>query len=269
MSRALTESACEPTAGASCAAGQPGEAWALFLDFDGTLVEIAERPEAVTVDPALPDTLAQLRDRLGGALALISGRPIEVLDRFLSPHRFDAAGLHGVEHRIAGHLSPCRSEEHPALRRAVERLGSALVDRRGVLVEDKGCSVAVHWRLAPDQAEAAARTVQEVAAELGSGYRLQNGKAVAEILPASAGKGPVIERFLRHAPYSGRRPMFVGDDLTDENGFAAVQARGGAAVRVGPGPTLATYRLPSPQALRDRLSRWAADGRIEIEASSA
>jgi trehalose 6-phosphate phosphatase len=237
---------------------------ALFLDFDGTLVEIVDRPDAVLVDPALPETLARLRERLGGALALVSGRSVATLDGFLAPFAGDAAGLHGVEYRVGGRFFPCDPGAHPALRRGVERLHEAVAGWPGVLVEDKGCSVALHWRLAPDQAEDARALMMALAAELGAAYRIQAGKAVAEILPASSGKGPVIARLMEEAPYRGRRPVFVGDDLTDENGFAVVNALGGLSIRVGGGDTIAAARLPDPAALRAALPRWAELGRVEL-----
>ena len=239
---------------------EPEPDWALFLDFDGTLVEIADRPDAVVVDPALPPILARLGARLEGALALISGRPIAFLDERLAPLTFDAAGLHGIEHRIAGTLSPCRPDDHPALRMAVERLDEILAAHQGVLIEDKGCSVAIHWRLAPHHADLARATVQATATALGRDYRVQYGKAVAEILPAASGKAQVIERFLDEPPYRGRRPIFIGDDLTDENGFRSVNERGGCSVRVGDGDTSARVRVGTPRELRERLSVWAAGG---------
>jgi trehalose 6-phosphate phosphatase len=137
--------------------------------------------------------------------------------------------------------------------------------RPGVIIEDKGCSVALHWRLAPGEEAAARDFVAATGERLGSDYRIQYGKAVAELLPAASGKGVVIEQFLQEAPYRGRRPLFVGDDLTDETGFATVNRLGGAAIRVGDGETVAAHRLPSPEALRDCLARWvdAADVRLE------
>ncbi|HST94560.1 MAG TPA: trehalose-phosphatase, partial [Microvirga sp.] len=129
--------------------------WALFLDFDGTLVEIAERPDAVVVPADLGRTLQSLRDRLGGAMALVTGRSIAVIDGFLAPDRFDVAGLHGAEYRLAGGLFPCRPEEHPDLRRAIEELEERFAAEAGVLIEDKGCSVALHWRLAPEAGDLA------------------------------------------------------------------------------------------------------------------
>jgi len=237
----------------------PRSPWALFLDFDGTLVDIAERPGAIAVDPALPGILGALRERLGGALALVSGRPVAFLDERLGT-AFDAAGLHGIEQRIGGRLSPCRPEDHPALRRAVERLHAFAADHDGLLVEDKGCSVAVHWRLAPAKGETARAMCEATVEALGSDYRIQYGKAVAEILPAASGKGWVIERFLADPPYRGRRPMFVGDDLTDEHGFGVVNDLGGLSVRVGEGESIAHRRVGTPADLRRALAEWATGG---------
>ena len=235
----------------------PQSAWALFLDFDGTLVEIAERPDAVVVPPDLGATLRALRDRLGGAMAIVTGRSIAVIDGFLAPDRFDVAGLHGTEHRLAGELFPCRTEDHPELRLGIEGLQRRFASEPGILIEDKGCSVAVHWRLAPAAADLAARTIAEMAAALGSAYRLQLGKAVAEVLPARASKGGIIRHLLTEGPYRDRRPIFIGDDLTDEGAFEVVDDLGGISIRVGPGPTRARYRVEAPSALRELLAGWA------------
>lgn len=235
---------------------------ALFLDFDGTLVDIAEHPDAVTVDPALPDVLRRLQERLGGALAIISGRPIGFLDGRFAPYSFDAAGLHGLEHRIGGRLFLCDPDDHPQLRAMVGRLGQILAQKPGLIVEDKGCSAAIHWRLAPHEKEFALATAHAAVEALGSDYRIQHGKAVAEILPSAAGKGKVIEKFLQQSPYRGRRPIFVGDDLTDEHAFKTVNAHGGLSIRIGGGETVARERLGTPEELRYCLSEWAADGSL-------
>ena len=243
-------------------ASNPNESCALFLDFDGTLVDIVERPDAVMVDPALPDVLLRLQERLGGALAIVSGRPIAFLDPHFAPHRFDIAGLHGLEHRIGGRLFLCDPDEHPALRELVGRLTDTVAQKPGVLIEDKGCSVAIHWRLAPQEKDFALATARAAIEALGGEYRVQYGKAVAEILPAAAGKGKVIERFLHQAPYAGRRPIFAGDDLTDENGFKTVNAHDGLSIRIGEGETIARLRLGAPSALRHALSAWASEGSL-------
>jgi trehalose 6-phosphate phosphatase len=239
--------------------------WALFLDFDGTLVEIAQRPDGIVVDPGLPGLLTRLSEMLDGAFAVVSGRPIAFLDERLAPFAGDMAGLHGTERRVGGVLHPCRPEEHPDLREAVARMHEIFDARPGVIIEDKGCSVALHWRLAPGEEAAARAFVAETGERLGSAYRIQYGKAVAELLPAASGKGVVIEHFLQQPPYRGRRPLFVGDDLTDETGFSTVNQLGGAAIRIGDGETVAAHRLPSPEALRECLARWSEAGGVRLE----
>jgi len=246
------------------------ETFALFLDFDGTLVEIAPRPDAVRVDPALVPTLERLRDRLGGALAIVTGRPVSVIDDFLAPARFDAAGLHGVEARVSGTLSGGRAEDHPDLRAGVDRLKAGTAALDAVLIEDKGASVAVHWRLAaPEEAGRAEALVKAVASELGAAYRLQLGKAVGEIVPAAATKGHAIRAFLAAPPYAGRRAIFLGDDRTDEIAFASVNEDGGISVRVGEGETVAARRLADPHAVRAWLAAWAQSGTLDPDALPA
>ena len=243
---------------------------ALFLDFDGTLVEIAPRPDAVQVDPDLVPVLERLRARLDGALAIVTGRPVEVIDDFLSPVRFDVAGLHGVERRVDGVRAGGRPEDHPDLRAEVPRLRAAVAALDAVLIEDKGASVAVHWRLAnPEDAARAESAVKAAAAALGADYRLQLGKAVGEIVPASATKAHAIRAFLEAPPYAGRRPVFLGDDRTDELAFGSVNADGGVAVRVGPGETEAARRLADPAAVRDLLRAWADGAPIDPDALPA
>ncbi len=176
-------------------------AYALYLDFDGTLVEIAPKPDQVRVDPALAPALERLRARLGGALAIVTGRPIGVIDDFLAPVRFDVAGLHGVERRVDGVVSGGSAEDHPALRAQVPALHAAVDALEHVLIEDKGASVAVHWRLAtPSDAARAEEAVKAAADALGGAYRLQLGKAVGEIVPASATKGHAIRALSQNPP---------------------------------------------------------------------
>jgi trehalose 6-phosphate phosphatase len=239
--------------------------WAVFLDFDGTLVDIARHPEAVSIPAALAGPLACLRDRLGGALAIISGRRIEALDRFLTPHEFDAAGVHGLERRSGGQLQLCPTHVSGRLRAVLKSLDKRLPKDAGLHIEDKGCAVAVHWREAPQLESLVLEAVESVMGELGPEYVLQKGKAVAEILSAEVNKGLAIKALLDTPPYQGRRPIFIGDDLTDEHGFGVVNQRGGVSVRVGPGPTCARFRLADPQAVRDRLRAWGAGQSINPE----
>ncbi len=233
---------------------------ALFLDFDGTLVDIAPTPDAVVVSAALRDTLATLRERLGGALALVSGRRIETLDAFFAPLVFDAGGLHGLEIRMGGRMREQQPPGHRERLRAVaQMLERKLLAWPGALVEDKAHTLAVHWRLAPDLGPQMLEWLEEIAATLGPGFRIQRGKAVAEILPAHADKGCAIAAFLEKAPFAGRTPIFFGDDVTDEDGFRIVNAHGGYSVSVGQIRSAATFRLPDPHAVRERLARWAQD----------
>lgn len=240
---------------------------ALFLDFDGTLAEIAPTPDSVRVEPGLAAVLERLRDRLDGALAIVTGRPISVIDGFLAPARLDAAGLHGVERRVGGERSGAGAGDHPALRAQVALLHEAARSLPRVLIEDKGASVAVHWRLAgAEDARRAEALVVAAAAALGGAYRLQLGKAVGELVPAQATKAHAIRAFLERAPYAGRRPVFLGDDRTDEIAFAGVIEDGGVAIRVGAGETAASRRLPDPAAVRALLHTWADGGAIDPEA---
>lgn len=236
----------------------PRPDWALFLDVDGTLLDIASAPGAVRVPPELPRLLARLRDALGGALALVSGRPVDVLDGLLHPTSLAAIGLHGAEWRARPDGPVVRDPEAappPAEARALlERFAAG---HPGVTVEDKGLSLALHYRQAPGmarEAEAAART----AARLRPGYDMLPGKMMFEIKPAGVNKGEALRRALKQLPFAGRVAVFVGDDVTDEDGFAAVNRLGGHSIRVGgKGPTAARHHLPDASAVRHWLEQVA------------
>jgi trehalose 6-phosphate phosphatase len=228
---------------------------ALFLDFDGTLVDIAAQPEAITVPAGLVQTLAELSGYLGGALALISGRPIAQIDAFLHPLRLPAAGVHGAERRsFNGDLTLVHT--HPL--EHVEQVASALADRHpGLRLEVKRGSLALHYRQAPELEQLCVEAMQEAVAR-SPGLALLRGKMVVEAKPGGATKGHAIEAFMHEPPFSGRLPVFVGDDVTDEVGFATVQRLHGLGVKVGEGPTVAWQRLESAAALRDQLQTAAA-----------
>jgi trehalose 6-phosphate phosphatase len=228
---------------------------ALFLDFDGTLVDIAPQPGAVVVPRGLVDVLGSLAERLGGGLALISGRPIEQMDAFLRPLRLPAAGVHGLERRGADGAVTLLST-HPL--QHVEEAANSLAARfPQLLVESKRGSVALHYRQAPELGELCLETMQAAVAE-SPGLTLLPGKMVLEAKPGGASKGLAIEAFLKEAPFAGRRPVFIGDDFTDEVGFSLVQRLGGMGVKVGEGASVAWHRLPSPAALRAQLQQAAA-----------
>jgi trehalose 6-phosphate phosphatase len=215
---------------------------ALFLDFDGTLVEIAPAPDLVRVAPELPYLLAAVADDLDGALALVSGRPLDDLARLLAPFSGAMAGQHGRERRRSDG-SVLRSPVPPALARAAPVMADFAERHAGVMLEDKGGSLALHYRQAPSLAAACSALVRGIADASRGELRAIDGKMVVELMARTAGKGHAIAAFLAEPPFRGRIPVFVGDDNGDEEGFAAVDGRGGISVRVGAGPTAARHRF--------------------------
>ncbi|WP_372018708.1 trehalose-phosphatase [Pseudoxanthomonas sp. 10H] len=230
------------------------DASALFLDVDGTLVGFSTDPDAVRVSALVLEALGAISDRLHGAVALVSGRPLAQLDALFSPLKLPAAGLHGHEFRgdaAAAHDIPeATSTFLHDLHRAATHLAAA---HPGVLVEDKGVSVALHWRAAPHAADIVSGFARERLAGL-AGYRLQPGDHVVEFVPEGADKGRAVERMMARAPFAGRVPVFVGDDLTDEFGFAAAHRLGGWSVLVGARePSIAGHGLAGIEAVQDWL----------------
>lgn len=227
-----------------------------FLDVDGTLLSIADTPASVIVDPGLPSLLARLHRAAGGALALISGREITVLDRLFSPLKLPAAGQHGAERRDA--LG--RTHTHAVHARGLEEARAAAhafaEAHPGVLVEGKGLSLAVHFRRAPGAEQALRALLEGVVAGSAGELALQPGKMVYEVKPAGRDKGSAIAEFMAEPPFCGRFPVFIGDDVTDEYGFAVVNDLGGLSVKVGEGPSHAQARLPGVQAVRDWLEAY-------------
>lgn len=222
----------------------PQPDWALFFDFDGTLADIASSPCGVRVDPRLAPALAALSQALDGAVALVSGRPLEQLDALLAPLVLPAAGLHGLERRRTDGTVARGASPMAALDAARKRLQAFTATAPGVLMEDKGLSLALHYRAAPAREADCRRVISEALAAGGAGLHLLEGKMVLELKPDAADKGTAIEAFLAEPPFAGRVPAFVGDDRTDEDGFAVVNRRGGVTVRVGDGaPTSARWRV--------------------------
>lgn len=237
---------------------RPQSDWAWFLDVDGTLVEIAPTPDAVVVHPELIPILERLSILAGGALALVSGRPVAQILGLFAPFRPAAAGLHGLEILDAAgrlHLPPPPGPELDAIR---SRLTQFADGHPGVLLEDKGQTLALHYRNAPEAAAPALAAVEQAVAGKG-GYAILHGKMVYEVRPAGHDKGGAVRRFMREAPFAGRRPVFIGDDVTDEDGFCAVNDMGGLSIRIGGAiqPTAAAVRCKSVEALRDWLKAFA------------
>ncbi len=221
----------------------------LFLDFDGTLVDLVDRPDQVVADPELRALLADLDTRMEGRLAVISGRSIAQLDAMLGAvaQQLALAGSHGCEQRHQGELS--QPERPASLDRAAERL-IPFVDRHpGALIETKSYGVALHYRLRPEAEEEAAALAVELARDLG--LQLQAGKMMVELRVPGCDKGDAVRRLTAQAPMKGSRPIVIGDDRTDENAFLAAATMGGASILVGPPrETAAQYRLDDPRAVR-------------------
>lgn len=228
--------------------------WAYFLDVDGTLIDLAASPDAVKVDARLLALLRKLQVACGGALALVSGRQLSNLETLLGDFRPPSAGQHGLERRTANGAVRAHREGLAAQREIARRLRPVLERHPGLLLEDKGLCLALHYRRAPRLASYVHRLMREFVAESVGTLSLQSGKCVAEIKPAGVDKGTAIAEFMAEAPFRGRRPVFLGDDRTDEDGFRAVNRMGGVAVKVGRGRTAAGYHLRNVGAARAWLA---------------
>jgi trehalose 6-phosphate phosphatase len=224
---------------------------ALFLDFDGTLVELAETPDSILVAPELGPLLERLRRRLEGRLAIVSGRSIADLERHVPLSGIAFSGSHGLELGLAdGTRLPLSVPlGFDDVRESV--LGFAANDDR-LLVEEKPAGIALHYRRAPEQAEPVTAFMQEVARR--RGLMVQHGNMVVELRPEGATKGDALRAFMTEPEFLAARPVFVGDDLTDEHGFEAAAGLGGAGVLVGPErATAARFRLGSVTAVASWL----------------
>jgi trehalose 6-phosphate phosphatase len=211
----------------------PESALALFLDVDGTLLEIAASPEAVRVPAALRNTLELASQREAGAMALMSGRTLDVLDRLFAPSLFPASGQHGFERRDAHGCVTRAAVDYGLLERVRDRLRAGLDTCGDLVLEEKTTALALHYRRAP-HLQSEVRELMESAAEaLAPHYRLRTGKCFYELAPTCCSIRGAIESFMSEAPFAGRVPVFIGDDDTDEEGFDAVNALGGYSIRVG------------------------------------
>ena len=228
----------------------PGDA--LFLDLDGTLVDLAATPDAVCVAPGLVDVLHDLYQQLGGRLAIVSGRPLAQIDALLAPLTLPAAGVHGMQRRAAdGVLHDAPLPDLAAVRACAHALAAT---HRGVWVEEKYGALAVHFRQAPAAGPLCKAALEEAICGAPA-LMLMEGKMIVEVKVAGVDKGTAIRDFMAAGPFAGHRPVFVGDDTTDEAGFARVQGSGGIAIKVGLGPSIAHHRIGSPPELRDTLAQ--------------
>ncbi|MCK9367670.1 MAG: trehalose-phosphatase [Metallibacterium scheffleri] len=238
----------------------PGERWALFLDVDGTLLDFALRPDLVRVEWPLNGHLRELHRALHGALALVSGREVADLQRLFAPLQISLVGLHGLEQSLVGssyqRLWHQRSEQIARLRADADAIAARLP---GVHVEHKGPCVALHCREAPSRMAEMSAAAQMLAEQL-PGYTTLRGYEVCEIKPAQADKGMAVAALLEREPFAACRPVYLGDDHTDEPALRVVRERGGLAVAVGGRVSgAATHVLPYPHAVRQWLAQLAQD----------
>jgi len=219
---------------------------------DGTLLELARTPDAVHVESATLDLVHGVHVITGGALALVTGRSIEDVDRLFGGAPLPIAGQHGLERRDGAGVWTVDESAAVGMQIARRRLTDVANAFDGLLMEDKGRSLALHYRAAPQLETYVLESVRALGEDLGDAYAIQVGKYVVELRPAGTDKGEAIRAFMEEAPFAGRTPVFIGDDVSDEHGFAVVNEMDGYAVKVGEGATIARWRLPDVHA----VERW-------------
>lgn len=231
------------------------EAWAVFLDVDGSLIDFADRPERVHVSKTLLNLLSPLHMALGGALALVSGRRIEDLQRLFGAPSWAMAGVHGLQLRHADGARRDIELDHAEQQRLRHAANSLVARVPQVMLEDKGIAIALHDR-SGDPGMRALREASEALLKELPDYELQLGHRVVEFKPAGMDKGRAVAELLARPPFQGRMPVYVGDDFTDEHGFATANLENGISIRVGQRePSLAQYTLSGPTAVQAWLAR--------------
>jgi len=233
----------------------PQTDWAYFFDIDGTLVDLNDNPGGVRLEQDLRALIEALHRATGGAVALISGRHLPDIDGLMEGVRLPAAGQHGTERRDgAGRIT------HHAVRTAQldwahDQIAAAAAKHPGLELQHKGLTLALHYRRAPQLAGYAHRLVRSLLPRLGKEYCLQRGKRIVEVKPAGKDKGAAVLEFMAEDPFRGRTAVFLGDDLTDEYGFATVNRLQGYSIKVGPGRTAARFRFRNVAAVRAWLQQ--------------
>jgi len=244
-----------PAAGTALPALDPHR-HALFLDFDGTLAPIAPRPDDARLPPDVRDTLGRLVAHPAAAIALLTGRTLAAVDGLTAPLRLPAAGSHGAERRDGAGRVTAACDHVAGLAEAVARL-SALADERGLVFEPKAGGASLHYR-GHDAAGEACLTLADTLERDHPSLRVMRGKAVIEVMPRGFDKGTALAAFMSEAPYAGRIPIAVGDDVTDEDAFTRARALGGRAIKVGGGPTVADFRVADLTEVHAWLAQAAA-----------
>ncbi|HLQ86192.1 MAG TPA: trehalose-phosphatase [Salinisphaeraceae bacterium] len=235
----------------------PPERWALFLDFDGTLVDLAASPDAIQLPAVLPALLHRLNTHFANALAILTGRSLHSLDHYLAPPAWPAAGQHGAEIRWHAGRTDLMNTGN-ALAAARTRLQALAAHYPGLLLEDKGASMTLHYRAAPELQQMARSWAEALAAASAGELEVLAGKAVYELHPAGINKGHALQHFLSAPAFRDRKPLVIGDDVTDETAFVTALKSGGSAIKVGSGATAAPWRLADAAAVRLWLASLVA-----------
>ncbi|WP_315722783.1 MULTISPECIES: trehalose-phosphatase [unclassified Bradyrhizobium] len=234
---------------------------AILLDIDGTLLDLAPTPREVWVPPGLAETLNLLLQRTSGALALVSGRSLNDIDLIFAPEVYPAVGGHGAEMRLAGGSEADAVRAPPLDKELKRRLAAIARLSPGILLEDKGYSLALHYRLAPQAEKAIYEEVSRIRAELpGAPIEVLPGKCVCEIKHAGFTKASGVRELMRHAPFAGRKPFFIGDDVTDETVFAIMPDFAGLSFSVGRRALGVDGHFDAPDDVRAFLARLAGSG---------
>lgn len=232
---------------------------ALFLDIDGTLLEHRPHPDDVYVDDRLRGLLDTVARTLDGAVAFVTGRNVAMVDRLFAPLHLPTAGLYGLEHRLTPDGPVERADEPEDLAAVADQLQHRFRSTEGIYFERKGAVLAVHTRAAPAALPEVKAAAEEALSRLPEGYRIVAGHAGLEFMPVEALKSAAIERFMQTHPFTGRLPVFLGDDVSDETGFEYVNAQNGVSIRVRPqGETEAKFALPDVAGVHEWLAGFAA-----------
>jgi trehalose 6-phosphate phosphatase len=233
---------------------------AILLDVDGTILDIAASPQEVWVPTGLRPTLTRLVESTGGALALVSGRTINDIDVLFTPLQLPAIGVHGAEMRLNGQ-GEVQTRVVPLSKPLKRRLATVAELGPGILVEDKGFSLALHYRLAPDKGPAVLDAIGKICASAPEELvEILPGKLVVDVKPAAVNKGTAVNELMRHRPFAGRRPIFIGDDTTDLSVFGVIPRLGGRAYSVGGIVADVDGHFETPETVRSWLARIAAEG---------
>jgi trehalose 6-phosphate phosphatase len=240
--------------------GQHLDRTAILLDIDGTLLDLAPTPREVWVPPGLAKTLNRLLVRTSGALALVSGRSLNDIDLIFAPEQFPAVGGHGAEMRISQDSEAVATHAPPMDRELKRRLAAIAKLSPGILLEDKGYSLALHYRLAPHAEKAIYEAVSLIRADLPNApIEVLPGKCVCEIKHSGFTKGTGVLELMAHEPFKGRRPIFIGDDVTDEAVFGIMPDLGGLAFSVGRHATGVADYFDEPRDVREWLAHLLDD----------